>query len=183
MRNLRHIIEGCQRQDRASQKELYQRFADQLMAVSLRYARDSHQAKDILQNAFLKIFAHVKKFRFGEGSFEGWMSRIVVNEALSQYRRNSFLHLSGTEVYSPDAYEDAAVVSQLAAEDLLALLAQLPDGYRIVFNLKVLEGYSHKEIAQQLGIAESASRSQLARAKRMLRALIHQQNFFENVRA
>ena len=178
---LQKLIEDCKRQDRLAQKKLYLHYADKLMNISLRYARDVHEAKDILQSAFIKIFTKISDFTIGEGSFEGWMSRIVVNEALQLYRKNKKIFYGETEIYDLSLTIEASAVQDLEAEDILNLLKQLPDGYRVVFNLSVVEGYNHKEIGEILGITESASRSQLARAKKSLEEYFGSKKNIDNI--
>ncbi|MEM1320937.1 MAG: RNA polymerase sigma factor [Bacteroidota bacterium] len=172
-----YIIQGCIDNKRECQRTLYDRYADQLMNICLRYTQDVPQAEDVLQNAFIKIFTKIKEFRMGEGSFEGWMSRITVNEALMLYRKNKRTFYDNT-AKELDPEIDAEVLLQLEAEDILKLIQQLPDGFRVVFNLYVIEGYDHKEIGEMLGITASTSRSQLARAKKMLRNLLDPKKTF-----
>ncbi len=158
------------------------RYSDLAMNISLRYARDDHEAKDIVQNAFLKVFARIETFDRRKGKLENWISRIVINEALQLIRKRRSLFHDGEDAISLQPEVDPPILDQLLAEDILQLLRKLPDGYRTVFVLYVVEGYSHKEIAERLGIAEGASRSQLARGKRMMRRLINEQNTLDNER-
>ena len=141
------------------------------MTVCRRYARHSLEAEDILQDAFVKVFNHLHQFE-SKGSLEGWIRRIVVNTALKNYGKLSFQNESiGLE----NVYEDSAepdVYGSLHQEELLKLIAKLPEGYRVVFNLAAIEGYSHKEIAASLGIEESTSRSQLTKARRQLQGQV-----------
>ena len=141
--------------------------------VCRRYARHHMEAEDILQDAFVKVFRNLEKFE-QRGSFEGWIRRIVVNTALKNIDKKSFANeqIGGDLDHDPGAIP--SVYSTLGAEDLLQVIAQLPEGYRIVFNLYAIEGYSHKEIADMLDIGESTSRSQLVKARKMLQALILQ---------
>lgn len=126
------------------------------------------EAEDILQEAFIKVYDNVAKFQF-KGSFEGWIRRIVINTALKNYQKSSFQkERIGLEDYDDRPIEPEAI-SLLQEEELLDLIEQLPDGYRVVFNLYAVEGYSHKEIAEMLGIGESTSRSQLVKARKMLK--------------
>lgn len=163
------IIQGCLREDPKCQRMVFERFAGRLLAVCLRYARHQSEAEDILQEAFIKIFEHIREFQF-KGSFEGWMRRITVNTALKHYQRKHFTQEQTPLDQAPDVSEDPQVYAQLGEKELLALIARLPDGYRLVFNLYAIEGFSHKEIAEMLGIQESTSRSQLVKARSFLQA-------------
>jgi RNA polymerase sigma factor (sigma-70 family) len=161
------IIIGCINEDRQCQRDLFNRYAGKMMTVCLRYARHRMEAEDILQDAFIKVFDNVKRFE-NKGSFEGWIRRIVVNTALKNASRHSFQkEVMGTENIVENS-EDPSVLSKLSEEEILRLIQQLPDGYRMVFNLYCIEGYSHKEIGETLGIEESTSRSQLVKARNML---------------
>ena len=131
------------------------------------------EAEDILQDAFIKIFNNLQKYE-GKGSFEGWMRRIAVNTALKNYHKSSYQKEKiGLEDYQEGAL-DPEVLSTLHEEEIMGVIAKLPDGYRMVFNLYVIEGFSHKEIATQLKIQESTSRSQLVKARKMLQSKITQ---------
>jgi RNA polymerase sigma-70 factor (ECF subfamily) len=174
------LIAGCRRNDRKCQQALYLRFADHAMGLCYRYARDLQEAEDILQNAFVKVFTNIKKYDEKKGDFQGWFSRIVINEALQLLKKNKRIHLTGDDHSFHDGEVEPEIYGLLEAEEIHDLLAQLPDGYRIVFNLYVIEEYSHQEIAELLGISASASRSQLTRAKAMLRQLINQQKKIEH---
>jgi RNA polymerase sigma factor (sigma-70 family) len=167
----KELIEGCIREDRRCQMELFRRFAGKMMAVCRRYARHELEAEDILQDAFIKVFDNLDKFEF-KGSFEGWIRRIVVNTALKNFQRASFQkEQMGLESFDEQSLDPEAV-SNLQEEELMDLISKLPDGYRVVFNLYVIEGFSHKEIADMLEIGESTSRSQLVKARKMLKEQI-----------
>jgi RNA polymerase sigma-70 factor (ECF subfamily) len=167
------LIRGCLREDRKYQEAFFHRYAGKLMAVSMRYARHRMEAEDILQDAFIRIFDHIGQFQ-GKGSLEGWMRRIVVNTALKNIDRKSFSNEIIGMDNTPEDISGAlpTVFSQLHEEELLHLIQQLPDGYRIVFNMYAIEGYSHAEISELLGIQESTSRSQLVKARKMLQTQI-----------
>lgn len=138
-----------------------------MYAVCLRYARTQADAADILQEGFVKVFTKLDQFQF-QGSFEGWVRRIMVNTALRHYQRQRFDNeFSGLERL-PDAPVDADAIATLSENELMAVIAKLPEGYRIVFNMVAIEGYSHAEVAEMLGIQESTSRSQLTKARRWL---------------
>ena len=171
--NQKELIAGCLRGDRQCQIELFQQFSGKLLAVCIRYTRHRMEAEDILQDAFVKIFTNLEKYE-GKGSFEGWMRRIVVNTALKNYNKSSYQKEKiGLEDYQ-EGILNPEVLSSLHEEEILKLVSQLPDGYRVVFNLYVIEGFSHREIAEQLEIQESTSRSQLVKARKMLQSKITQ---------
>ncbi len=168
------LIKGCIAGKPHYQKLLYQRFAPKMFGICLRYAKEYQQAEDILQEGFIKIYNNLHKFR-GEGSFEGWVRRIFINSAIEHYRKAVPLYPIIDSDHNPLRIVDETVFSQLAAKDLLDLVQQLAYGYRTVFNLYVIEGYSHKEIANMLNISEGTSKSQLARARYMLQKMIKEQ--------
>jgi RNA polymerase sigma-70 factor (ECF subfamily) len=166
--NLANCIAG----DRKSQKELYDTFSAKMFAVCLRYAKNQMDAEDILQDGFVKLFKNLDRFR-GEGSFEGWVRRIFVNTAIEHIRKNK---IQGTDI--SDTIENSVrdtesnALDNLFEKDLLKTASGLSDGYKTVFSMYAVEGYSHKEIADQLGITESTSKSQFSRAKAILRSLL-----------
>lgn len=142
-----------------------------MMSVCLRYANDQHMAQDFLQTGFIRVFDNIHQFRH-EGSFEGWMKRVFVSVALRELSKNkiSFSPLADNAGYLP--LEDPSVVSKLSEDEIHAMIRTLPDGYRTVFNLNVIEGYSHEEIAAMLNIQPATSRTQLLKARKMLQGLI-----------
>ncbi|MBL7870451.1 MAG: RNA polymerase sigma factor [Cyclobacteriaceae bacterium] len=161
------LIEGCRRQNRQAQKRLYEQYSSKFYALCCRYVKDKMEAEDVLITAFTKILDKIDQYT-GEGNFEGWMRRIMVNEALSYLRRNKNMYLETTieaANYEPDYNK---LENQLEAADLIKLIDTLPSGYKIVFNMYAIDGYSHKEIAEQLGVTESTSKSQLSRARTAL---------------
>lgn len=164
---LERLIKGCIAEDYRAQRALFERFAPRLFAVSLRYARSRAEAEDLLQDAFIKIFDNIEKFE-GKGSFEGWMRRIVVNTALKNYSRIRFQRESVGIETLPEQDIPPSVLSQLSEQELLQLIEKLPEGYRLVFNLVAIEGYTHAEVAKMLHIEESTSRSQLTKARQTL---------------
>jgi RNA polymerase sigma-70 factor (ECF subfamily) len=142
-----------------------------MMTVCLRYARNRADAEDILQDGFMRLFSHIYQFKFA-GSFEGWMRRIFVNAALKKYQPKRWSkEQSGIELYEGEAVE-ADAISVLSEKEILSLIAKLPEGYRMVFNMYVIEGFSHKEIGQLLGINEATSRTQLLKARKYLQGLL-----------
>lgn len=166
------VIRGCVEGKRNCQEALYRYYSPKMFGICLRYANDYHKAEDILQDGFVKIFNNIDKFR-GEGSFEGWLKRIFINTAIENYRKSTN-HSGHLEVESAtiDKYTAEVALENLATEDLLKLIQQLSPGYRTVFNLYVIEGYSHKEIGDMLEISEGTSKSQLARARAMLQKMM-----------
>ena len=160
------VIAGCQRAESKAQKCLYERYASPMYGICLRYLKNQMDAEEALLNGFMKIYKNIAQYE-GKGSFEGWVRRIMVNEALGFLRKKEPLHLA-----IEDSHVQVAGVSgadqDLAEEELLELLRTLPAGYRAVFNLYAIEGYSHKEIADMLGITEGTSKSQLSKARAML---------------
>lgn len=167
------LINGSLAGDRRIQELLYQRFAPKMYAVCLRYANNSDDAQDLLQEGFIKVFRNLDKFR-KEGSFEGWVRRVFVNTAIEHYRRKVTLNTIGEK--EERTIEDGGwnVLDHLAERDIIQLIQELSPGYRSVFNMYVIEGYSHKEIADILEISEGTSKSQLARAKAILQKKVQE---------
>lgn len=165
------LIKGCIEGDRRTQEELYNRFAPKMYAVCLRYASNAEEAQDILQDSFIKVFKKLDSFR-GEGSFEGWIRRIFVNTSIEYFRRKKYMQPVTEKEENTIEGKYVSVLDSLAEKDILELITQLSPGYRTVFNLYVVEGYSHKEIGEMLGISEGTSKSQLSRAKGILQDLV-----------
>lgn len=163
----------CIKGDGNAQNELYRRYAPKLWGVCLRYAKNRMSAEDILQEGFIRIFTYLDKYK-GDGSFEGWMRRTMVNTAINYYKKNlkTGSEMEYTETFAAKSYEPDAV-SQISNEEVLGLVQELPDGYRNVFNLYVMEGYSHKDIGKMMNISENTSKSQLSRARSLLQDKIH----------
>ncbi|MBA9078871.1 MULTISPECIES: RNA polymerase sigma factor [Rufibacter] len=153
---------------REAQRLLYQRYASKMLAVSKRYARTDFEAEDILQDAFMKVFTHLKNFK-GECPVEFWIKRIVINTALKHQRSNRHLMVTDQEEEWEEASEQDCFDSQYGYEELLELVRELPPRYQAVFNLYAIEGFSHKEIGEMLEITESTSKSQYSRARASLR--------------
>jgi RNA polymerase sigma factor (sigma-70 family) len=165
------LISGCINGDRKMQRELYERFSAKMFGVCLRYAGSTEEAEDILQEGFIKVFKKIGSYR-GEGSFEGWIRRIFVNTAIEQFRRKTYLQpITEREENSVEATY-LSVLDSLAEKDIVKLVQQLSPGYRTVFNMYVVEGYTHRQIAEALGISEGTSKSQLSRAKIILQELV-----------
>jgi RNA polymerase sigma-70 factor (ECF subfamily) len=178
-RSLAIIIEECRQGREAAMQAFYERFYGYALSVCLAYASDREDAREMLNDGFLKVFRKIKELK-NEAVLLPWLRRIMVNTAIDYYRRNqkraANVSIESVEYYAEEPYlNDEAIFAQLSAEDILAVLHQLPAPYRMVFSLYVLEGYAHREIAEQLSIAESTSRSYLTEANRLLRqALITQ---------
>lgn len=177
--NEQELIQGCRRGDRAAQRRLYDTFSPKMYALCCRYVKDSMEAEDVLVTAFTKILDKIDQYK-SEGSFEGWIRRVVVNEALTWLRRNRNMYLE-LELEAADYEPDyKSLGDHLEAEDLMTMINDLPSGYRIVFNLYAIDGYSHKEIADQLGISENTSKSQLSRARAYLQKLLTDNDWKSN---
>jgi RNA polymerase sigma factor (sigma-70 family) len=165
------LIQGCIDGDRQMQELLYKRYASKMYGVCLRYVANADDANDILQEGFIKVFKNLDKFR-REGSFEGWIRRIFVNTAIEQFRKK--IKLYNVDEVQENTLEDKelSALDLLATKDILNIVNELSPGYKAVFNLHVIEGFSHKEIADALGITEGTSKSQLARAKGVLKKIV-----------
>jgi RNA polymerase sigma factor (sigma-70 family) len=167
------IINGCLRGKREYQKMLYERYASKMLYVCLRYTKNRDEANDVLQEVFIKVFTHLSNFK-SEGSFEGWIRRITVNCALEFLRnKKRTLVFDDVEAANNIGDHDNQIMGNINAKELTDLIMKLPDGYRLVFNLFVIEGYGHKEIAIMLNISEGTSKSQLAKARIHLQKSIH----------
>jgi RNA polymerase sigma-70 factor (ECF subfamily) len=166
------LVIECVKGNPRAQRMLFDRFSSKMLGVCLRYAKDSEQADDILQDGFVKVFTKLKDFK-NEGSLEGWIRRVMVNTAFDQIRKNgkTLGDVSVDDVQYRIENNDQ-IAEQLMAEDLLKLINSMPDGYKVVFNMFAIEGYTHNEIADTLGISESTSKSQYSRARAYLRERI-----------
>ena len=164
------LIALLRSKDRKAQKVFYERYAPKMFGVSLRYIKNEAEAEDVLIEAFYKVLTKIDNFH-GNGSFEGWVRRIVVNQSLMQLRKNNHFHLSIENAYSESSAEYNADLI-LEANDILSLLKKLSPGYRTVFNLYVLEGYKHREVAEMLGISINTSKSQLILARKKLQEML-----------
>jgi RNA polymerase sigma factor (sigma-70 family) len=166
-----HLIENCIKGDRKSQKKLYDLYSAKMYSICLRYSKNQMDAEDILQEGFVKLFNNLSRFR-GEGSFDGWVRRIFVNTAIEHIRRKSLNTSGGEGLENTIADRHHNALDRLYEKDIINSSLTLSDGYRTVFNLYAIDGYSHKEIATKLGITESTSKSQFSRAKALLRNII-----------
>ena len=165
------ILEGCIAGRKEYQKALYDHFAPKMFGICLRYSSDYHHAEDLLQDGFIKAFNNLHRFR-GEGSFEGWLKRIFINTAIEAFRKKVYFQDINNIDASKEKWQNLTPLDHLAQQDILKVVQQLPPGYRTVFNLFVVEGYTHKEIGKMLGISEGTSKSQLARARQTLKQLL-----------
>lgn len=165
------LIERLKEQDRAAQKWLYDRYAPVMFAVCRRYLRSREDAEEALVSGFYKVFAQINSYA-GAGSFEGWIRRIMVNEALMLLRKTQLLVFPGDDFQPVDKQDSFSVEADISAREIMELLDELPNGYRTVFNLYVLEGFKHQEIADMLGISINTSKSQLILAKEKLKGLL-----------
>ena len=165
----KEIINGCIKNDRKMQKELYRIYAPRMYSICLRYAKSREEAKDILQECFIKVFAKIDQFS-GEHSFEGWMKRVFANTAITHYNTNLkyYYHDDITEINETETMHFNAAETEYSQEELLGVIESLSDGYRMVFNLFAIEGFKHKEIAEMLGIDETTSKSQFFRARKLI---------------
>lgn len=159
------LIRSCIEGDRKSQKVLYDRLAPRMFPVCIRYIGDRDQAEDVLQDGFITLFAKLETYK-GDGSFEGWARRVFVTTALMALRKKDALKMSeDLETVRGMKSETASQTQQIGYKELMKLITSLPPGFRTVFNMYSIEGYSHKEIAEALGISETTSRTQLSRAR------------------
>ncbi len=171
------IIEGCIKGKRHAQNELYKKHVSLMLAICLRYAKNKEEAEDILQEGFIKVFNNIKGFR-SEGSFEGWIKRIMINTAITHIKQN-LKHQYHTDI---DEIEEIHVVAEEKKDDdsvvkipqakLMSIIQSLPEGYKMVFNLYVFEQLTHKEIANMLGVSINTSKSQLSKARKLLSSKI-----------
>ncbi len=181
MNNEKALIEGCRKENPASQKMLYDAFAPKMLVVSMRYSKSQQEAEDILQEAFLKVFKHIKDFK-GDSSLFYWIKRIVVNTALNSQRSKLYL-FPMVDVTSLNHVDEKMDIKGLAWQDLLNMIQELPMGCQVIFNLYAIEGYSHKEIADKLNISEGTSKSQYARARALMREKIEKEESMTYERA
>lgn len=167
------LIKRCKAGERKAHELLYKQFASKMMGVCLRYATDRMEAEDMLQNGFIRVFQKLADYR-GDGSFEGWVRRIMVHSSIEYYRKHhKMLQLADVDSGNEPSV-NAVAMANLDAMDLMVLIQRLSPGYRVVFNLYAIEGYSHREIGDIMGITEGASKSQLSRARTILKEQIAQ---------
>lgn len=167
--SLDQLIKNCQKKNTRAQEELYKRFASTLFSICLKYSPNYADAEDTLQDAFIVIFDKVNQYT-GKGSFEGWLKRVTINTALQRYRKQSVL-----DIINEENIRDVEVEvdeESVPLDFLLRIIQELPDRYRLVFNLYILDGFSHKEISNMLEISEGTSKSNLARSRQILKEKI-----------
>ena len=170
MLDLEKIIQKCRDNDKKAQKTLYDTYSPVLFGICIRYAKDKYEAEDTLQEAFFKVLTKIKDYN-GKGSFEGWMKRIIVNTAITNYHKNK-KHNSNydiNEIKEVSIKGNNFSAADYTSEELLNVIKTLPDGYRMVFNLYAIEGFKHKEIAKKLNVDVNTSKSQYSRAKKLIR--------------
>lgn len=166
---LDELIKQCANNDRKAQKEIYQLFAGKLFSICLKYSKNKQEAQDNFQDGFIVIFDKIGQFNF-KGSFEGWLKRVMINTVLLKYRKKNVLNIVTEDI--PDEVIVDVDDDEISLDFLLNLINELPDRYRLVFNLYALDGYSHKEISEMMQIAEGTSKSNLARARAILKQKI-----------
>lgn len=171
------LIEGCRKGDRACQKALYDLYCRKMMVVCLRYSKSTQEAEDILQEGFVKVFQGLNEFR-QESKLSTWITRIMVNTALNFQRKKLYL-FPMVDVEDIDIPENEISISGIHFAELLAMIQALPQGCQVVFNLFAIEGYSHKEIAEMLGISEGTSKSQYSRAKVLLQSKLLKESYYQ----
>jgi RNA polymerase sigma factor (sigma-70 family) len=164
---LDNIINGCLKGDRKSQEQMYKMFSSRMFGLCLQYADNQDDAADILQEGFIKVFRKLEQYG-GKGSFEGWIRRIMINTALERYRSQVRLYPITDQTMKKDDLVQDEVFEKLSAADLIRMVQELPPRYRMVFNLFAIEGYSHKEIGEMMGITVGTSKSNLSRARDIL---------------
>ena len=172
MEDFKSIISECIAGSQKAQAKLYHHFAPKMFGVCLRYAKDATEAEDNLQDGFIKVFANLKSFR-QEGSFEGWIRRIMINVSLEKLRKLHLMYpVEDVAIYDSVNFSDD-VIAKISADDLVKLIQELPPRYRMVFNLYVIEGLSHQEIAKEMSITQGTSKSNLARAREIMKKKVH----------
>lgn len=180
------IINGCKKNNKSAQIALYTKYSPILRNICYRYASDKDEAEDILHDGFIKILSNIGKFD-GKGSFEGWLKKVTVNNAITHYHKKSkeksLVRIDATSIQITDKEEDESneadfrntiMNSELSKEELITVINELPYGFRMVFNLYVFENFSHKEIGDKLNISVNTSKSQLSRARKLLQKLLYQ---------
>lgn len=175
--DLNQLINDCKNNDRKAQEQLYRLYSSKLFAVCLKYSRNYTEAQDNLQDGFILIFNKIEQYSF-KGSFDGWLKRVMINHVLQQYRTQTFLSLVNEDV--PEDAEVEIDDENISLEYLLRIIQELPDRYRLVFNLYVNDDYSHAEIAEMLSINIGTSKSNLSRARQILKDKIEQHKSEEN---
>ena len=173
----KEIIQLAIDNNRAAQQKIYTQFSPKMLSVCRQYIKDIHQAEDIMITAFMKVFVNLKNFQHN-GSFEGWIRRIMVNECIAHIRVQKKVSFLDEENYTENSFNN--IESQFSVEDIQFLIDNLPDGYKMIFNLYAIEGYKHQEIASMLGINEGTSKSQLSHARKILKEQITKLKNYSN---
>jgi RNA polymerase sigma-70 factor (ECF subfamily) len=175
MPNIEEIIKGCQQHKMKSQKLLYDMYSNKMFSICLRYTKSREEAEDVFQDAFLKVFKNIHQYNF-TGSFEGWLRRIFVNTAISNYRQNinTYYHAELEKADYQYSQKNTIGDVEFTKEELQKVIDSLPAGYKLVFNMYAVEGYKHKEIADMLEIDISTSKSQYSRAKKVIREKLYE---------
>ena len=172
MSDLQILITGCKKQDAGARKKLYECYASAMMGICMRYVNEKETAKDLLQEGFIKVYTKIGSYS-GNGSFEGWMKRIFITTALEYLRDDrQFYDTCLNESSEAVDHCDVLMIEKLSVDEILRYINELPTGFKTIFNMYVIEGYSHTEIAKLLNIKESTSRSQLLRARQLLQTKI-----------
>lgn len=168
LEDLKKIIKECASGNARAQQDLYEMFAPRMFGVCLRYAKDQTEAEDNLQDGFIKVFQNIKRFRH-EGSIEGWIRRIMVNVSLEKFRKQNIMHpVEDVSIYETSQFSES-IIDKLTADELMHVIQELPPRYRMVFNLYVIEGMNHQEISEEMSISVGTSKSNLARARDILK--------------
>jgi RNA polymerase sigma-70 factor, ECF subfamily len=170
--NISKLIAEAKQGNWLAQKELYLYYADDMMSIAIRYSEDLSSAKDLVQDTFLKFFENIERFDILKGMPGPWLSRILINRALQNIKKGKRMSFEDDTFFGDEPYIELSVLERLKAEDIIKLLDKIPEGCRAIFNLHVVEGYKHDEIGSMLGITAGASRSQLTRAKKLLRNIL-----------
>jgi RNA polymerase sigma-70 factor (ECF subfamily) len=173
----REIIQLAVQNNRQAQQKIYSKYSPKMLGVCRQYIKDLQQAEDIMITAFMKVFTNLDSFEH-KGSFEGWIRRIMVNECISYIRVQKKVSFLEDEYYVEDSFNN--IESHFSVNDIQSLIDSLPDGYKMVFNLYIIEGYKHQEIAKMLGINEGTSKSQLSHARKMLQEQINKLKNYSN---
>jgi RNA polymerase sigma factor (sigma-70 family) len=168
------LIKGCIQNNQHCQRLLFEKYAGKMMSLCLRFSNHQQEAQDILQEGFIKIFSYIHQYKF-EGSIEGWMRRVFVTIAIRQLNKRKINFIDIDKIDNDTTTINPSILSKISENEIHELIRKLPDGYRLVFNLHIIEGYTHDEIAGMLGIQPSTSRTQLLKARKMLKALISKQ--------
>jgi len=165
------IIKGCIDGNRIYQKQLYERFASKMLGICMRYAKDKAEAEDMMQEGFIKVFRSIQNFR-NDGSFEGWVRRIMVYNAINMFKLRKRKFRESLDSEGADGTVENNVIEMISAKEIISLIQQMPEGYRVVFNLFAIEGYTHREIGEMLEISEGTSKSQYSRARQFMKAVL-----------